>query len=128
MVGPSIRNSIMMSNHAEGFKHISFNTNKPIKTILGNIEWQLITGRLENSRYTPPRTDFEYAGTKLYVPKINQRSETDDWRYLQGLIVSYSPKWIDGLSIGFIRWVQMYSALVKGRYRDGRKAKLFSSF
>ena len=29
--GPSIRNSIMMSNHAQGFKHITFNTNKPIK-------------------------------------------------------------------------------------------------
>ena len=24
--GPSIRNSIMMSNHAQGFKHITFNT------------------------------------------------------------------------------------------------------
>ena len=28
--GPSIRNSIMMSNHARGFKHITFNTTKPI--------------------------------------------------------------------------------------------------
>ena len=35
---------------------------------------------------------------------------------MQGLIVSYSPKWIDGLSLGFIRWVQMYSELVKGTY------------
>ena len=33
VVGPSIRNSIMMSNHAEGFKHITFNTTKPIKTL-----------------------------------------------------------------------------------------------
>ena len=32
----------------------------------------------------PPNSDFEYAGTNLYVPKINQRGETDDWRYLQG--------------------------------------------
>jgi hypothetical protein len=29
--GPSIRNSIMMSNHARGFKHITFNTTKPLK-------------------------------------------------------------------------------------------------
>ncbi|MAR78123.1 MAG: hypothetical protein CMD43_04170 [Gammaproteobacteria bacterium] len=114
--GPSIRNSIMMSNHAEGFKHITFNTRKPIKTFIGDFEWQVITGRLDNSGYTPPRIDFEYAGTRLYVPKINQNSETDDWRYLQGLIISYSPKWVDGLSLGFIRWVQMYSSLVKGKY------------
>ena len=114
--GPSIRNSIMMSNHAEGFKHITFNTNKPIKTFIGNFEWQIITGRLENSGFTPPRTDYEHAGTKLYIPKINQNGETDDWRYLQGFIFSYSPKWIDGLSFGFIRWVQMYSALVQGKY------------
>ena len=114
--GPSIRNSIMMSNHAEGFRHITFNTNKPIATTIGNFEWQFITGRLENSGYTPPRTDFEHAGTKLYVPKINQLFETDDWRYLQGFIISYSPKLIDGFSFGIIRWVQMYSALIRGRY------------
>ena len=114
--GPSIRNSIMMSNNAEGFKHITFNTLKPINTFLGNFEWQIITGRLENSGFTPPRTDFEHAGTKLYIPKINQLFETNDWRYMQGFIFSYSPKWIRGLSFGFIRWVQMYSALVEGRY------------
>ena len=114
--GPSIRNSIMMSNHAKGFKHITLNTTKPISTLIGNFEWQIITGRLENSGYTPPRTDFEYAGTKLYVPKKNQMNRTDDWRYLQGFVFSYSPKWVKGLSLGLIRWVQMYSALVKGKY------------
>ena len=114
--GPSIRNSIMMSNHSAGFKHITLNSIKPLKTFFGNFEWQIITGRLENSGYTPPNTDFEYAGTKLYIPKRNQAGDTDDWRYLQAYIFSYSPKWINGLSIGFIRWVQMYSALVEGKY------------
>ena len=114
--GPSLRNSIMMSNHAEGFRHITFNTIKPTKTFIGNFEFQLITGRLENSGFTPPRTDYEHSGTKLYVPKINQLLETNDWRFLQGFIFSYSPKWIDGFSLGLIRWAQMYSALIKGRY------------
>jgi hypothetical protein len=114
--GPSIRNSIMMSNHAEGFKHITFNSNKPINIGIGNIEWQLISGRLESSRFNPPRTDFTYAGTKLFVPKINQQGRTDDWRYMQGLIFTYSPKWINDFHFGFIRWVQMYSALVRGKY------------
>ena len=114
--GPSLRNSIMMSNHAQGFRHITFNTIKPIKTFLGSFEWQIITGRLENSGFKPPRTDIEHAGTKLYIPKKNQNGKTDDWRYLQGFIFSYSPKWIDGLSLGLIRWAQMYSALVEGKY------------
>ena len=114
--GPSIRNSIMMSNNATGFKHITFNTINPIKTFIGNFEWQVITGRLESSGFTPPRTDFEFAGTKLYIPKINQLGETDDWRYLQGYIITFSPKLIDGLSIGLIRWVQMYSALIENKY------------
>ena len=114
--GPSIRNSIMMSNHAQGFKHLTFNSIRPLKTFIGSFEFQLISARLESSGFNPPRTDYEYAGTKLFVPKINQFGATDDWRYLQAINVSYSPKWIDGFSIGFIRWVQMYSALVEGKY------------
>lgn len=114
--GPSIRNSIMMSNHARGFKHITFNTIKPIITKIGNFEWQIVSGKLESSGYNPPRTDMEYAGTKLYIPKINQRSRTDDWRYMQGISFTYSPNIINGMSLGFIRWVQMYSELVKGKY------------
>lgn len=127
--GPSLRNSIMMSNNASGFKHITFNTNEPIQTFLGNFEWQFITGRLESSGYNPPNTDYEYAGTKLYAPKINQLGQTDDWRFLQGFIFSYSPKWIDGLSLGFIRWVQMYSALIEGKYTwMNRNTNYFPAF
>lgn len=114
--GPSIRNSIMMSNNAAGFKHITLNTNRPIETFIGNFEFQFITGRLESSRFNPPEIEREYAGTKLFVPKINQNGLVWDWRYLQGYIISYSPKWMDGLSLGFIRWVQMYSALLEGKY------------
>ena len=114
--GPSIRNSIMMSNHARGFKHITFNTTKPLKTKIGNFEWQVLSGRLESSRHLPAGSDRQHGGTNLYVPKFNQIPEYDDWRYLQGYTITYSPKWVPGLSLGFIRWVQMYSAQVKGRY------------
>jgi len=114
--GPSIRNSIMMSNNAQGFKHITLNTLRPIKTFIGNFEFQIVSGKLESSGFTPPNTDYEFAGTKLYIPKINQLSETDDWRYLQGFIVSYSPSFIKNTSFGLIRWVNMYSALIEGRY------------
>ena len=105
--GPSMRNSIMMSNNAQGFEHITFNTSRPIKSPVGNFEWQFITGRLEASGFTPPDTSRTNQGTKLYVPK------KDDWRYYQGFSLSYSPKWISGLSVGITRWVQAYSELIK---------------
>ncbi|MDB2354790.1 capsule assembly Wzi family protein [Flavobacteriaceae bacterium] len=100
--GPSIRNSIMMSNQAQGFNHITFNTTRPVKSPVGNFEWQVVTGRLEGSGFKPPQPDQTVGSTLLYFPK------KDDWRYYQGLTFTYSPKWIDGLSLGFIRWVQMY--------------------
>jgi hypothetical protein len=104
--GPSIRNSIMMSNHARGFKHITFNSTRPLKTKIGNFEWQVLSGRLESSGFRPTSTPESYP--TYFVPKINQLGETNDWRYIQGYTINYSPKWISGLSLGFIRWVQMY--------------------
>ena len=41
--------------------------------------------------------DRTYGGVKLYIPKENQIRE-DDWRYFQGMILVYSPKWINGFS------------------------------
>ena len=39
------------------------------KLFIGNFEFQVISGRLESSGYTPPRTDYEYAGTKFMYLK-----------------------------------------------------------
>ena len=97
----------MMSNQAQGFNHITFDTTRPIKTPIGNFEWQLVTGRLEASGFKPPQPNQTFGSTNLYVPK------KDDWRYYQGLTITYSPKWVEGLSLGFIRWVQFYSEFAK---------------
>lgn len=105
--GPAIRNSIMMSNNAQGFPHITFNTQRPIKTNIGAFEWQLLTGKLTGSGYDPPASDRTFEGRVLFVPR------PDDWRYFQSISFSYSPKWIKGLSLGFTRWVQMYSQIAE---------------
>jgi hypothetical protein len=86
-----------------------------LKTKIGNFEWQVITGRLESSGYLPANSDFQYAGTNIYVPKINQK-EKQMIGDISRIHITYSPKWVSGLSLGFIRWVQMYSALVEGKY------------
>lgn len=100
--GPGLRNDLIMTDNAPGFKHLTFNSVRPVKTFLGSFEWQLIAGRLEPSGFPPPGTDRTYKGKKLYVPK------PDEWRYLSGLLVIYHPKWVPGLFLGFARTVQQY--------------------
>ena len=132
--GPSIRNGVLMSNNAQGFNHITFNTRKPIKTKIGNFEWQFVTGRLEPSGFNPPGNSRQYAGSNIFVPKINQRGEQNDWRFFQGYTITYSPKWISGLHLGFIRWLQMYGSMFEGGYtwiadaNQGKKVGWFPIF
>ena len=103
----------MMSNNAQGFNH-TLNTRKPIKTLIGNFEFQFVTGRLETSGYEPPNTDRTYAGTKLFVPKII-RITNRDWRFFQVYSIT-THLLIPGFHIGLNRWAQMYGSMFKGRY------------
>lgn len=105
--GPGKRNSLVMSNNARGFKHLTFNSSRPVKTPIGSFEWQLIGAKLENSGYTPPRPFFTYNGRFVRNPK------NPDWRYMSGLMLGYQPKWIPGLSLGLTRVVQQYSETAK---------------
>jgi hypothetical protein len=100
--GPGTRNSLLMSNSAPGFKHLTLNTSKPLKTAIGSFEGQLIAGRLENSGFAPLVPDHTFFGNNLYVPK------RDDWRYLAGIVVTWQPKWVPGLFLGFDQSSQTY--------------------
>lgn len=101
--GPGLRNSLLMSNSAPGFAHLTLNTRKPLKTKIGSFEGQLIAGRLEGSGYGPLTEDREYFNSNLYVPKPN------DWRYLTGIVLTYQPKWVPGLFLGYAQTGQKYS-------------------
>jgi hypothetical protein len=86
--GPGIYNSLLMSNQAAGFKHLTLNTSRPIRTPIGSLEGQVIGARLEGSGYT------------ALLP--------DDWRYLSAIALSYQPRWVPGLFLGFARSFQTY--------------------
>lgn len=101
--GPGMRNSLLMSNNAPGFKHLTLNTRKPIKTPIGSFEGQLMAGRLEGSGAGVLYPEREFFGDQLYVPKPN------DWRYLSGLAVTWQPKWVPGLFLGLTSSSQLYS-------------------
>lgn len=102
--GPGMRNSLLMTNTSGGFVHYTLNTVKPIKTPIGAFEAQIIAGRLDGSGFAPPDTNRTWPGTsvKLYIPKRN------DWRYLNGMVISYSPKWVPGLFLGITRSFMIY--------------------
>ena len=100
--GPGRRNSLLMSNNAPGFKHITLNTSRPVQTPIGSFEAQMVAGRLENSGILPPQENRVYQGRSLYVPK------RDDWRFLSGFVLTYNPKEVTGLFIGASQVSQMY--------------------
>jgi len=95
--GPGMRNSLLMTNNAAGFNHFSLNTVKPIRTPIGSFEGQIIGGRLDPSGFFGADTNLVIEGTKLYLAKRN------DWRYLNGLVFTYQPRWVPGLFLGATR-------------------------
>ncbi|GAB2975392.1 hypothetical protein GCM10027049_07460 [Mucilaginibacter puniceus] len=97
--GPGTRNSLILSNNAPGFKHVTFNTVKPIKSFLGYFEAQVIGGHLKASGLQQE--------TNVYTP------DPLESRYFAGLNINYHPKWVPGLTLGLIRTFNSYSHYVK---------------
>lgn len=108
--GPGQYNSLIFSNNAQGFPHLSLNTIKPAKTFLGKFEGQLILGRLEGSGFEA--TQIESLNNQFFL------SLSGDWRYLNGITVSYNPKWIPGLFVGVSRTYQQFNGNKGNSLRD----------
>lgn len=106
--GPGIHNALILTNNAPGFKHLTLNTTRPVKTFLGSFEAQIVAGRLDATKFTPLSTTWLPDGTPLYEIK------RDSWRYFTGLNFNYHPKWIPSLSLGFTRTFNAYHDDVKG--------------
>ncbi|HEU4470461.1 MAG TPA: capsule assembly Wzi family protein [Flavisolibacter sp.] len=108
--GPGIRNSLVMSNTAPGFMHLSFNSNAPVASPIGSFEWQIVSGWLRGSGILPPETDRTFNGQGLYLPK------PDGARYLNGMVATWQPKWTKGLFLGLSRVFYQYQADVKSSF------------
>jgi len=88
--GPGIRNSILMSNAGPGVPHVFLGTSRPADVGIGKAEALLFWGRLDRTRYV------EGGGHPL----------------LSGLVLTYQPRWISGLSVGLARvFVQPWDGL-----------------
>ena len=67
--GPGRKNSLVMTNNAAGFAHAYLQTNKPIKTKIGQFEAKLILGILAQGFFGP---HFPTTQTKPNQAKPNQ--------------------------------------------------------
>lgn len=110
--GPGQRNSLIMSSNAPGFLHFTLNTKQPIKTFIGSFEGQIISGKLEGSGKSSPKSQFIIDGVDNEIPKTN------DWRYINGLSINYQPKWVPGLFVGLNRVIQVYHEDLGNTFSD----------
>lgn len=100
--GPGQFSSLMMSNNAPGFQHLSFNTTRPLKTPIGSFEWQLIVGKLNE--------DTSAVFENNYLKPINPRN---NWRYLNGIVITYQPNFLPNFFFGITRSEQLYQIDLK---------------
>lgn len=103
--GPGMLNSLSFTNNAPGFEHFVLGSNKPIKTPIGSFEASMIGGKLLNSEELPLQSGIQDAGFAPY---------NDIWRYLFGTNISYQPKWLPGLFLGFSRTFMSYHDDLRG--------------
>lgn len=108
--GPGQWNSLIFAQNASGFAHLTLNTTKPAKTFLGNFEGQFLVGRLESSNQLP--TQNQEWNDRFFRPL------PEEWRYINAINFSYSPKWIPNLFLGFSRTVQLYNNFLGDQFLD----------
>jgi hypothetical protein len=94
--GPSRRNSLLLGNNAPGFLHFTLNTRKPVKTSVGSFEGQVISGFLKSTNFLPPWPDYSIQENPVFFAKRENGN-----RYMSGLVLTYQPKWIPGLFLGY---------------------------
>ncbi|MFZ9695790.1 MAG: capsule assembly Wzi family protein, partial [Chitinophagaceae bacterium] len=95
--GPGQHSSLMMTNNAPGFYHLRFNSRRPLRTAIGNFEWNLIAGRLEDEAAQPDEIlQLNYYGDIYGWNKPY-------WKYINAIVLSYQPSFLKGLSLGATR-------------------------
>ncbi len=105
--GPGVYHSLVLTNNAPGFLHLTLNTRKPWVTGIGSFEGQLIAGQLLNSNETPPE-NLNPNAAPYYLPK------RDDNRYITGITLTWQPKWTKNLYVGFANMAYMYNHDMQG--------------
>lgn len=108
--GPGQFSSLSYSNNAQGFLHAKIQTERPLEFFLGSLEFNLLSGRLEDSGLVP--TSNEIWNSSFFRPL------SGDWRYVNALFLSYNPKWLKGVHFGLVRTHHQYSEFMNATFAD----------
>lgn len=110
-VGPGVFNSLILSNNAQGFRHFSFKTNKPLKIIIGKIEFDLISGILDRMSnqinevwFTESGYPTNYPVDEVYSSKLPYPKN----RRFTSFQFSLSPQFLKNSIFGFTRTFMNY--------------------
>lgn len=93
--GPSRNGSLILSNSAPGFLHLTAHTNRPIRTKIGSFEGQFVGGRLRYSGFYPYSIDGVPTATIEPSP-FGKREHSK----ISALTLNYQPRWVPGLFLG----------------------------
>lgn len=107
--GPGINNSLILTNNAPGFLHLTVNTRKPLTTSIGSFEGQMIYGILDSSGIDP----IENIRQQNYWPGAYVPKATTIKRNLAGFIFTWQPKWVSNLYIGLANMNYFYAKPAK---------------
>lgn len=101
--GPGIRNSLIFTNTASGFQHLFLNSNKPIETPFGKIEFSGIIGRIDSTRFEDP--DDPYMRTMWEGGMIKKKNIN---RTISAFTINFQPKYLKNFYIGYAFSRQFY--------------------
>ena len=106
--GPGQFTSLIFSDNARGMKHFFVKTKSPANIGIGLLEAQMIFGRAEDSGLN--------ASQNSQLNAQYFRPFTGDWRYTNGISVSFQPAFLKNLSVGLNRTFQQYNEDVEKNF------------
>ncbi len=108
--GPGRWNSLTFGYNSRGYPHISFKSEKGLKTFLGELGFELVSGILKDSGLSP--SQFADLNSLYFKPF------SGDHKYLNALNFTYSPSFLSNLTVGFNRTFQVYNDLKGNTFLD----------
>lgn len=107
--GPGQFTSLVLSDNAPSFYHFRAQSNKPLKTFIGNFEGIYWAGQLIDS-------NLNHFSDGSFQSTFGEK-EKESERYFTGLSISYNPKWVPGLSLGGTRGFQIYRKDMENNFK-----------
>lgn len=105
--GPGLRNSIVLTNNAPGFRHFSLMTNRPVHTPVGTFEAHMAAGRLHRSGFIWPLRYADGVWPPVAGDVVPDTiNGTKPYGYTNTMALAWQPKWLPGLFLGATRAVQ----------------------